>query len=124
MPLTGRKILVTEDEPDQQEFIVTILQDAGAEVFTAHNGPQAMKIVASHQPELMTLDINMPGSDVFQVLSGITGPTGGPRICIVSGRPELRQIILDRFSGVDIGFVDKPFTRESLVAELERLIES
>ena len=123
MPLTGRKILVIEDEPDQQAFIVTILQDAGAEVVTAHNGTQAMELAAIHQPELMTLDINMPGADVFQVLSGVTEASAGPRICIVSGRPELRQIITDRFSGVDIGFVDKPFTREILVAELERVIK-
>ena len=123
MPLTGRTILVTEDEPDQQEFIVTILEDAGAEVITAHNGTQAMKMAADHQPELMTLDINMPGADVFQVLAGITEASPSPRICIVSGRPELRHIIIDRFNDVEFGFVDKPFTDEDLVAELERLIE-
>ncbi len=123
MSLTGRTILVTEDEPDQLDFIVTILTDAGAEVVCAHNGRQAMELVASHQPELMTLDITMPGADVFEILSGLTAAPNGPRVCIVSGRPELRQIVLDRFSGPEIGFVDKPFTREDLVAELERLIE-
>lgn len=123
MPLTGRKILVTEDEPDQQEFIVTILEDAGAEVITAHNGTQAMTMAAAHQPELMTLDISMPGADVFQVLGGITEASPGLRICIVSGRPELRHIIMDRFNDVEFRFVDKPFTKEDLVAELERLLE-
>ena len=123
MPLTGRTILVTEDEPDQQEFIATMLEDAGAKVVAAHNGTQAMELAASIRPDLMTLDINMPGTDVFQVLAGITKTSPNPRICIVSGRPELRQVIMDKFSEVEIGFVDKPFTRDTLIAELGRLIE-
>jgi CheY-like chemotaxis protein len=121
MPLTGKKILVTEDEPDQQTFIVTILKDAGLEVVVAHNGGQALEAIENENPDLMTLDINMPGTDVLQVLASVTGSESAPRICIVSGRPELRRLILDRFEGVPMGYVDKPFTEEALVEELTRI---
>ena len=122
MPLNGKKILVTEDEPDQQEFISTVLTDAGAEVIAAHNGTQAIELMKSESPDLITLDINMPGVDVLQVMGELCGEEGCPRVCIVSGRPELRRMILDRLNDKNVGFVDKPFSGDDLLAEVRRLL--
>ncbi len=73
MPLSGRKILVAEDEPDQLDFIKTVLEDSGAAVVVAHNGTEALSLVRSELPHAMTLDINMPGTDVMDLLGELKG---------------------------------------------------
>ena len=125
MTLNGRKILVTDDEPDELDFIVAVLEDAGAKVLRAHNGDQALALAETEQPDIVTLDITMPGMDVFHVLDALqnNGYRKDMRICIVSGRPELRRVLTDRFRAKALGFVDKPFTQEELLARLIELIE-
>jgi CheY-like chemotaxis protein len=123
MTLDGRKILVTDDEPDEQDYIVAILEDAGATVFKAHNGNEALELAESERPDIITLDISMPGLDVFKVMDALqnNGYRKEMKICIVSGRPELRRVLTDRFRAKPLGFVDKPFTEEELLAKLTEL---
>ena len=125
MTLDGRKILVTDDEPDERDFLVAILEDAGATVLKAHNGNEALELAEAEQPEIVTLDINMPGMDGFQILDALqnNGFRKDMKICIVSGRPELRRVLTDRFRAKTLGFVDKPFTQEELLAKLIELSE-
>ena len=125
MTLEGRKVLVTDDEPDEQDFIVAVLEDAGATLLKAHNGDQALELAESEQPDIVTLDITMPGMDVFQVLDALqnNGYRKDMKICIVSGRPELRRVLTDRFRAKALGFVDKPFTQEELLANLIELVK-
>jgi CheY-like chemotaxis protein len=68
MDLSGRKILVAEDEPDQLNFIKTVLEDHGAHVIVAQNGTDALEMARAEIPHAMTLDINMPGMDVMNLL--------------------------------------------------------
>lgn len=123
MELRGRKILVAEDEPDQLDFIKTVLEDSGAEVIVAHNGTQAMELARSSAPHAMTLDISMPGMDVMELLTEIKSDDrlGALKICIISGRPELRLILRDRHLNAN-AYLDKPFTEEELVASIESLL--
>lgn len=123
MTLHGRKILVTDDEPDELAYIVTILQDAGATVLEAHNGTEALELAGTERPDVVTLDITMPGTDVFEVVDALqnNGYRPDTKICIISGRPELRRMIMDRFAARPICFVDKPFTQEALLARLAEL---
>ena len=123
MPLNGRRILVAEDEPDQMEFIATILEDHGVTVFKAYNGTQALEMAQSEKPDAMTLDISMPGMDVMKLLRELKDDTelANLKICIISGRPELRLILSDRHLN-DNGYIDKPFTESDLVGKLEELL--
>jgi len=125
MPLSGRKILIAEDEPDQLEFIKTVLEDKGATVVVAHNGTEALSLVRSELPHAMTLDINMPGTDVMELLGELKGDEtlNGLKICIVSGRPELRLVLRDRHLNAN-GYLDKPFTEDDLVTALQELLAS
>ena len=124
MPLSGRKILVAEDEPDQLDFIKTVLEDNGATVIVANNGTEALSLVRSELPHAMTLDINMPGMDVMELLGELKGDEtlNGLKICIVSGRPELRLVLRDRKLNAN-AYLDKPFTGEELVESLQALLE-
>ncbi len=123
MPLSGRKILIAEDEPDQLHFIKTVLEDNGATVVVAHNGTEALSLVRSELPHAMTLDINMPGMDVMELLGELKGDEtlNGLKICIVSGRPELRLVLRDRHLNAN-GYLDKPFTEDDLVTTLQELL--
>ena len=124
MPLNGRKILVAEDEPDQLDFIKTVLEDSGAAVVVAHNGTEALSLVRSELPHAMTLDINMPGTDVMDLLGELKGDEtlNGLKICIVSGRPELRLVLRDRNLNAN-AYLDKPFTGDELVNSIQALLE-
>jgi len=123
MALKGLKILVADDEPDEQDYIANVLEDAGATVLRANTGDDALKIAEREQPDAVTLDITMPGMDAFHVMDALqnNGYRRDMRICIISGRPELRRVLTDKFPSKTLGFVDKPFTREMLLAGMEGL---
>jgi len=125
MPLNGRKILIAEDEPDQLDFIKTVLEDNGATVVIAQNGTDALSLVRSELPHAMTLDINMPGMDVMELLGELKGDEtlNGLKICILSGRPELRLVLRDRHLNAN-AYLDKPFTGDELVTTLQELLAS
>ena len=114
MDLSGRKILVAEDEPDQLNFIKTVLEDNGADVIVAQNGTDALAMARAEIPHAMTLDINMPGMDVTELLGELKhdDTLGALKICIVSGRPEPRLILRDRHLNAN-AYLDKPFTKYS-----------
>ncbi len=124
MPLSNLKILVAEDEPDQLNFIKTVLEDNGAEVIVAHNGTEALEMARANFPQAMTLDINMPGLDVMDLLGELKRDEAlaNLKICIVSGRPELRTILRDRYLNAN-AYLDKPFTEDDLVKTLLELLE-
>jgi len=123
MALSGRKILVAEDEPDQMNFIKTVLEDNGAEVLVAHNGSDALAMARAEIPHAMTLDINMPGMDVMELLGELKhdDSLSALKICIISGRPELRLILRDRHLNAN-AYLDKPFTEEDLVKSIKGLL--
>ena len=123
MALSGRKILVAEDEPDQLNFIETVLKDSGAEVVVAHNGTDALARAREEIPHAMTLDINMPGMDVMDLLTELKHDESlqDLKICIISGRPELRLILRDRHLNAN-AYLDKPFTEEELVKSIQGLL--
>jgi len=125
MALNGHKILVAEDEPDQLNFIKTVLEDNGAEVIVAHNGTEALAMARAETPQAMTLDINMPGMDVMELLGELKHDEdlSALKICIVSGRPELRLILRDRHLNAN-AYLDKPFTEDDLVKSIQGLLNS
>jgi CheY-like chemotaxis protein len=123
MPLTDKRIVVAEDDPDQMEYLTAILEDNGAKVFRAHNGNEALELARDVDPDVVTLDIQMPGTDVIEVLRQFSSDVELIDIClcIISGRPELRQFLVDKFAGRCRAFVDKPYEPDQVVEALTRL---
>lgn len=123
--LDGRKILVTDDEPDFITFISTVLEDNGATVVQATNGDQCMEMARSEKPDLITLDLSMPGKDgreVFEYLRKEKDLKEIP-VCIITGRPELRRLIYDRPVAPPEGYVDKPVNEGDLVKNIRKILE-
>jgi len=123
--LAGYKILVADDEPDFVTFISTVLEDNGAEVVEAFDGNQALEVARREKPDLMTLDITMPGKSGIEVFEIIRNDDDLSRIpvCIVTGKPELRQLIYDRAVKPPEGYVDKPVDEESIVLNIRRILK-
>ena len=121
----GKKILVVDDEPDQRIFIATVLEDNGAEVLQAGDYDEAIKLAIEQKPDLITLDLGMPGKggdEVYIDLRHTKGIKETP-VCIITGRPELRKTIYERTVAAPEGYLDKPLSEEKLVFNLRKIFE-
>lgn len=76
MELEKHKILLVDDEPDILEFISYNLKKEGFPVFTANNGEEAIKIATKELPELIILDVMMPGMDGIETCEELKKDTG------------------------------------------------
>ena len=120
----GYKILVLDDEPDFVTFVSAILEDNGATVIKAYNGDEAIELARLEKPDLMTLDISMPGktgSEVFEFMRNDPDLQKIP-VCIITGQPELRRLIYERPVPPPEGYIDKPITEDGLLLNLRKIL--
>ncbi len=123
--LAGRRILVVDDEPDVLVFYRSVLEDHGATVVEAADGETALALARREKPDLVTLDLSMPGTDggmVFEALRRDDTLTDVP-VCIITGRPELRRLIYDRAVRPPEGYLDKPVDDETLLRNVRKILE-
>lgn len=125
LTLAGRKILVVDDEPDILTYFSMVLEDNGATVVQASDGEMAIELAIKERPDLMTLDINMPGKDGGWVFENLrkNPDIASTKVCIVTGRPELRRLIYDRPVPMPEGYLDKPVDEETLLFTVRKIIE-
>jgi CheY-like chemotaxis protein len=124
-PLAGRKILVVDDEEDVRTFLITVFEDAGAEVISASSGDEGIALAREHHPDLISLDLSMPGKDgveTFVELRRTEGTEAIP-VCVVTGHPEFRQVIYGRAVPPPEGYLGKPVDEDKLVAYAHHIIE-
>jgi DNA-binding response OmpR family regulator len=103
-------ILVCDDTPDILEMVQLILEAEGYEVATAARGQEVLDAVRRTAPDLVLLDLRMPGLDGFGVLRGFREMPGLPPPVVVlsaKGRDEDRRAALDAGA---CGYLPKPFS--------------
>jgi Fe-S oxidoreductase len=123
--LEGRRILVTDDEPDFITFISTVLEDNGATVYKAYEGDEAIELARKEKPDLITLDLSMPGksgSEVFDIFRNDKELNNIP-ICIITGKPELRKLIYEHPTAPPEGYMDKPISEEAILLNIRKILE-
>jgi len=116
-------ILIVDDELTNVDMLSQELEEEGYKLLTAYNGEEALIKVQEHQPDLILLDVMMPGVDGFSVCRILKG----------SGKTILIPVILitalraqeDRVRGIEAGaddFISKPFDRDELLAKIHTLL--
>lgn len=113
-------ILVVDDEPRIARLVADYLQQAGYRVVEASDGPAALEQFRSHRPDLLVLDLGLPGVDGLDVIREIRTHSAVP-IIILSARSDET----DRVVGLELGaddYVVKPFGGRELVARVRALL--
>lgn len=124
LPLTGYTILVVDDDEDVRTFLLAVLADAGAQICEAADGDEALEVAARERPDLITLDLSMPGKDGVATLCELReNPVlEETPVCVVTGHPEFRQVIYDRPTRPPEGFMNKPVDPDELVRTARRIL--
>jgi len=123
----GHRILVVDDEPDITALVAYHLAKEGYRVSTASSGPEALKSAADERPDLVVLDLMLPGLSGYEVLQELRRreDTRDLGVVVLTARREEG----DRIRGLELGADDylvKPFSPQELVlriaAVLRRLV--
>ncbi len=122
--LNGACILVVDDDEEIRIFLATLLSDHGAAVLEASDGERALAVARRSLPDLITLDLSMPGTDGIEAFSRLRDEpeTREIPVCIITGHPEFRKVIYDRPVAPPEGFVDKPCDPDQLVRTIRRIL--
>jgi phosphoserine phosphatase RsbU/P len=112
-------ILVVDDNPTNLQVLVRTLQVSGHRILAAKDGPTALDIAKKTRPDLMLLDVTMPGMDGFEVLRLLKAQpeTSHTLVIFLSARGE----VSDKVSGLELGAIDyitKPIQSEEVLARV------
>ena len=120
-PGSRPRVLVVDDDPNVTYVVSRALERAGHETLSVPDGESAMRTAASWNPELIVLDILMPGLDGLEVCRRIRKGTAKPLVLMLTAKDGL----LDQIVGLDAGADDylvKPFSLELLTARVRALL--
>ena len=117
------KILVVDDEPDVVELIEFNLKAAGFAVITADDGAEALRQARAQTPDLVVLDVMLPGMDGLEVCKQLRRENATARVPILMLTAKAAEI--DRVLGLELGaddYVTKPFSPRELVLRVKSLL--
>jgi sigma-B regulation protein RsbU (phosphoserine phosphatase) len=117
-------ILIVDDEPFNLDYLVQELEDLDLDILTAANGQDALRVVSEQTPDMIFLDIMMPGMNGFEVLQRLKSEPAWRHIpvVIISAASDLPQVV----KGIELGaddFLPKPFEPVLLHARLNAGLE-
>lgn len=111
------KILIVDDEPSIVNLVSAYLKPEGYEVFTASDGPTGLKMAKSFKPDLVVLDLMLPGMDGIEILTRLRRESDVYVILLTARTEETDKIV-----GLSVGaddYVTKPFSPRELVARIK-----
>nr|CAJ31188.1 Reductase, iron-sulfur binding subunit containing response regulator receiver [uncultured sulfate-reducing bacterium] len=120
------KILVVDDQPDVVTYLEALLQDTGYDVVTAFDGAEGIQTAKDEQPDLITLDVTMPGKSGVSVFNELRSTPGVDKIpvFIVTGDIDFRQLMYQRTVEAPEGFMQKPINEDVFLMTVDRLLET
>ncbi|MBA3990558.1 MAG: response regulator transcription factor, partial [Propionibacteriales bacterium] len=110
------KILVVDDDASLAEMLTIVLRNEGFEPRICPTGDRAMTVVREFRPDLVLLDLMLPGKDGVDVCREIRGESGVP-IIMLTAKSDTIDVVVGLESGAD-DYVVKPFKPKELVARL------
>lgn len=120
-----REVLIVDDEPDIRGVLAFTLEDAGYSVREAGDGAEAIAALEDHAPDVLVLDLMMPGVDGFGVLRSRRqlGLASDTRVIILTAKTAERDYVRGWELGAD-EYLTKPFDPDVLLAKVQALLAS
>ncbi len=118
--MIGKKVLLIDDDPDFLKLISLIFKESGAQAFTARDGLEGMGKLFTQRPDLIILDVMMPGIDGFQICERIRQYSNTPLIMLTALDHDEHML-----KGLEAGaddFLSKPVNREILLARAKAVL--
>lgn len=115
--MSTAKILIVDDEPSILRLVEAYLRPEGYELFTAQDGPGGLKAARAYKPDLIVLDIMLPGMDGLEVLSQLRRESNAYVIMLTAKTDEADKVV-----GLSVGaddYLTKPFSPRELVARIK-----
>ncbi len=118
--MAGKRVLVVDDDVKTVELVKLYLNRDGYKVLTAYNGTDALRLAREGHPDLIVLDLMLPGIDGLHVCRSIRNESDVPIIMLTAKTTEE-----DRLTGLDLGaddYVTKPFSPRELAARIRAVL--
>ncbi|MBN1941588.1 MAG: response regulator [Candidatus Diapherotrites archaeon] len=115
MPKT---IMVVDDEPDVRNTVKTVLEKNGYKVVTAVNGDNCLEKLKTEKPDLILLDIMMPGTPVREIVPKIKGTKIAYLSVVRTGEAEKEDLIKNNI----VDFIQKPFDIKELLERVKKIV--
>ena len=115
-----KKVLIVEDEVKIARLVRDYLSQAGFDVVEATDGPSGLAKARSEKPDMIVLDLGLPGMDGLDVTRQLRANSSVPIIMLTARTDES-----DRIVGLELGaddYVDKPFSPKELVARIRAVL--
>ncbi len=119
----ARKILIVEDERDILELVTHYLQKEGYRVLSATDGPAGLSAAQRERPDLIVLDLMLPGMDGLELCRKLRADTGRSLVPVIMLTAKAEET--DRVVGLELGaddYLTKPFSPKELVARVKALL--
>jgi two-component system OmpR family response regulator len=114
------KILIVDDDPHIRDVVCFALQSAGHVVLSREDGPSGLEAATAEAPDLVVLDIMMPGLDGIEVCRRLRAKSVVPVLFLSAKDEEIDKII-----GLEVGgddYITKPFSKRELVARVKAML--
>jgi DNA-binding response OmpR family regulator len=118
--MDGDKVLVVEDEPALLDTLEYNLTHQGYQVCTAADGPTALEVARREHPDLILLDVMLPGLDGFEVCRILRQEMNVPILMLTARDDEVDKVV-----GLEVGaddYMTKPFSMRELMARVKALL--
>lgn len=118
----AKKIVVADDEPEITELMETILQAEGYQVVSVPHGAQLPNIVLKEKPDLLLLDVLLPGIDGYslQLQFAQQESTKNIPVIVLTALPATRSLF-EKFEQVK-AFISKPFNPDELTKKIKEIL--
>jgi CheY-like chemotaxis protein len=124
--MVSKKILVVDDQPDIVTYLEALLEDNGYVVATAFDGDEGIRKAKTFMPDLITLDVTMPGKSGVSVFHELRNTPELEKIpvFIVTGVIDFRQLMYQKTVEAPEGFMQKPINEDVFLMTVDRLTEA
>lgn len=123
--MSGERILVVEDNPKNMKLFRDVLQFSGYEVIEATSGEDGVRLAAQQQPDLILMDLQLPGIDGTEALRQIRDGNGGGAVPVVAVTASAMNEDRERVyaAGFD-GYVQKPISVSGLQQRVQDVLDT